>query len=38
MTPIEDLIFSDTALYRRLEEWNSWSFPMPDSPETPRAQ
>jgi uncharacterized radical SAM superfamily Fe-S cluster-containing enzyme len=26
-TPTEDLIFSDTALYRRLDEWNRLVFP-----------
>jgi uncharacterized radical SAM superfamily Fe-S cluster-containing enzyme len=34
-TPSEDLIFSDTALYRRLEEWNKLVFPDYDAAAMP---
>ncbi len=34
--PVEDLIFSDTALYRKLDEWNRLVFPDAHSPEMPR--
>jgi uncharacterized radical SAM superfamily Fe-S cluster-containing enzyme len=34
-TPSEDLIFSDTALYRRLEEWNKLIFPGTEAAQTP---
>src|ERR1035437_988845 len=43
-TPSEDLIFSDTALYHRLEEWNRLVFPetlaagMPSSSICPAAE
>jgi len=33
----EDLIFSDTALYRKLEEWNKLVFPEYDAALTPSA-
>src|ERR1017187_9563055 len=34
-TPSEDLIFSDTALYHRLEEWNKLVFPKMRATEMP---
>ena len=37
-TPSDDLIFSDTALYRKLEAWNKLIFPESGAAQAPSAQ